>query len=180
MLPVMGACQPDVEIPTEEPSEQVTARPGDPELDEITALALAALPLACLDRPHRAPSSDGYLYERPATLRADFENNRAFYGCFDWHSAVNSIWALVELLDRFPESPITPLIVEKLDEHLGAQPLAGELSFFTDNRSFERPYGWAWLLALHAALSKSTHPDADTWAANTAPLAQLFVGRLPQ
>ncbi len=90
---------------------------------------------------------------------------------------MNSTWALVELLDRFPESPIAPLIVEKLNEHLDAQALAGEVSFFTDNRSFERPYGWAWLLALHAALSTSTQPDAATWAANTAPLAQIFVDR---
>ncbi len=180
MLTALGGCQPDVDrTPPEAQPDPVFALPDEPKLDDNTALALAAMPLACLDRPHTAPSGTGYLYERTAALRPDFETTRAFYGCFDWHSAVNSTWALVEILDRFPESPIAPLIAEKLDEHLGARPLAGELSFFTDNRSFERPYGWAWLLALHAALSDSTYPDAATWAENSAPLAQVFVDRLP-
>lgn len=179
-LLALTGCRPDTEpaAPLDRPAT-VAARPGEAKLDESTAMALAAMPLACLDRPHAAPRGTGYLYERSATLRPDFETTRAFYGCFDWHSAVNSTWALVEILDRFPESRIAPLIAEKLGEHLGAGPLAGELSFFTDSRSFERPYGWAWLLALHAALNNSAHPDAATWAANVAPLAQLFVDRLP-
>lgn len=179
-LVAVAGCQPDVDAvaPADRPAP-VVARPDESKLDHNTALALAAMPLACLDRPHTAPSGRAYLYERTALLRPDYETTRAFYGCFDWHSAVNSTWALVEILDRFPESRIAPLIAEKLDDHLGAQPLAGELAFFSENRSFERPYGWVWLLALHAALSDSTYPGAATWADNAAPLAQLFVDRLP-
>ena len=179
-LAALGGCQPEVDraTPADHPGP-VVVRSDELKLDASTALALAAMPLACLDRPHTAPSGTGYLYERTALLRPDFETTRAFYGCFDWHSAVNSTWALVEILDRFPESQIAPLIAEKLNEHLGAQAFAGELSFFNENRSFERPYGWAWLLALHAALRDSTHPDAATWADNAAPLAQVFVDRLP-
>lgn len=180
MLAALAGCQPDAETatPADRP-DPVVALPNEAELDDSTALALAAMPLACLDRPHTAPRGTGYLYERTPALRPNFETTRAFYGCFDWHSAVNSTWALVKILDRFPESRIAPLIAEKLGDHLGAEPLAGELAFFTDNRSFERPYGWAWLLALYAALSNSAHPDAATWAANAAQLAQLFVDRLP-
>ncbi len=83
VLAALGACQPDPAAEPEARTDVVTARPGDTRLDETTALALAALPLACLDRPHTAPSGSSYLYERPATLRPDFETTRSFYGCFD-------------------------------------------------------------------------------------------------
>ena len=143
------------------------------EFDRSTALGLAALPLACLDRPQSAPRGTGYLYERTPQLRLGFDRERAFYGCYDWHSAVNSTWALVAILDRFPDLPVAPLIVEKLDAHLSEATLAGELEFFqTDgNRTFERPYGWAWLLKLQSQLSASQHTRAASWAAGTAPLA---------
>jgi hypothetical protein len=144
------------------------------------ALSLAALPLACIDRPHPAPRNGGYLYERSATLRTDFENNLAFYGCYDWHSAVNSTWTLAALLRRFPEMPIAPLIVEKLGQHLSASAMLGEEQFFGDERTggFERPYGWAWLLALHAELNRLEAPEASVWAEHTAPLASRFAAGL--
>jgi hypothetical protein len=154
--------------------------PEAPVLDERTALSLAALPLACIDRPHPAPRSAGYLYERGATLRPDFERTLAFYGCYDWHSAVNSTWALVALMRRFPEMPIAPLIVEKLDQHLSATAMNGEEEFFADERNggFERPYGWAWLLALHVELRRLGTDEAATWTENTAPLAARFAAGL--
>jgi hypothetical protein len=48
--------------------------------------------------------------------------------------------------------------------------IAGELAFFTRAASdgFERPYGWAWLLALHEELSM--RPDRP-WGQAVAPLA---------
>jgi hypothetical protein len=161
--------------PPAEP-EPLTPPPEAPVLDERTALSLAALPLACIDRPHPAPRSAGYLYEREATLRPDFEQTLAFYGCYDWHSAVNSTWTLVALMRRFPDLPIAPLIVEKLGQHLSATAMNGEEQFFADDRNggFERPYGWAWLLALHVELRRLATDDAATWADNTAPLAARF------
>lgn len=145
-----------------------------PRLDRPTALALAAMPLACLDRPHPAPSRTGYLYARTLAMRPDYESTRAFYGCYDWHSAVNSTWALVALLRRDPELPVAPLIVEKLRQHLASDPLAGELEYFEDNPTFERPYGWAWLLALQGELVQFEHPEAAAWATALQPLADRF------
>ena len=164
----------------EAPEEsQAQARPvpvREAVLDERTALSMAALPLACLDRPQSASSRTGYLYARTQTLRQDFENTRAFYGCYDWHSAVNSTWMLVTLLRRFPNLEVAPLIVEKLRQHLSAEALAGEEAFFIadGNRTFERPYGWAWFLALHGELSRLDHPAAAAWRQNTAQLAEHF------
>lgn len=150
-----------------------------PELDREMALALAAMPLSCLDRPHTPPRNRRtYLDTLVATRLPGYERTRAFYGCWDWHSAVNSTWAMVKLSKEFPEIPVSGLIDEKLEEHLSADALQGELAFFEDERSFERPYGWGWLLALYAELRSWDHDEAADWASRVEPLATLFSGRM--
>lgn len=148
-------------------------------LDESTALALAAMPLSCLDRPH-AERTDraGYLDDITYRRRPGFDRTLAFYGCWDWHSAVNSTWTLVRLLKTFPDLPIAPLMREKLRDHLSSAALQGELTYFIDNATFERPYGWAWLLKLHAELVTWREPEAATWAGHLEPLARLLGTRL--
>jgi hypothetical protein len=53
--------------------------------------------------------------------------------------------------------------------------VAGELAFLHRPmaRGFERPYGWAWLLALHDELARHDGP----WAAALEPLARAFAAR---
>ncbi len=150
-----------------------------PVLDAETALALAAMPLSCLDRPHALrPDRAGYIDDVAYTRRRGFERERAFYGCWDWHSAVNSTWAMVRLLKALPALPVGPLIREKLRDHLSARALQGELEYLTANPSFERPYGWAWLLFLHAELASWDDEDAATWAARLTPVIDLLNDRL--
>src|SRR5215472_18638926 len=64
-----------------------------PGLTEQQALALVAMPLSCLDHPQAIPEQRvDYLWVhdgKPHIVDA-YDKNRAFYGCFDWHSAVNS------------------------------------------------------------------------------------------
>lgn len=147
--------------------------------DRDTALWLVALPLSCIDKPQDPPKSRGYLYEASFALKPGFQKNRAFYGCFDWHSAVNSTWTLVKVLRTFPDLPVAPLIRQKLNEHLAADAINGEVEFFKDdgNKAFERPYGWAWILRLSAELKSWDDPDAKKWAANLEPLARLLLER---
>jgi hypothetical protein len=154
-------------------------------LDLETALTLVAMPLSCLDRPHAAPRDRStYLDEIVTARRPGFERNRAFYGCWDWHSAVNSTWAMVKIYKLFPDLPVAGLVEEKLREHLSGEAMQGELEFFETSASFERPYGWAWLLKLYAELATWEHPDAARWARNVEPLATFFsermVGYLPR
>jgi len=54
--------------------------------------------------------------------------------------------------------------------------VAGELSYLDRAYSgdFERPYGWAWLLALHAEAQRQDEP---AWAEALAPLAAVFADR---
>jgi hypothetical protein len=148
-------------------------------LDSDTAMWLVALPLACVDKLHEPPRNRGYLYEVTITLKPDFYKTRAFYGCSDWHSAVNSTWTMVKLLRLFPDLPLNRLIRGKLDEHLSEQAIKGEIAFFNEegHRSFERPYGWAWLLRLYAELRSWKDADAQRWASNVEPLARLLLER---
>jgi hypothetical protein len=149
------------------------------QFDRDTALWLVALPLSCIDKPQDPPKSRGYLYEGTFVLKPEFQKNRAFYGCFDWHSAVNSTWTLVKILRTFPDLPVAPLIRQKLNDHLSDDAIRGEVEFFREdgNKAFERPYGWAWLLRLSAELQSWDDPDAKKWAANLEPLARVLLER---
>lgn len=153
---------------------------GPPRLDRDTAVWLVALPLACIDKLHEPPRGRGYLYETTAVLRPDYLKTRAFYGCSDWHSAVNSTWTMVKILRAFPDLPVARLIREKLNDHLTADAVKGEVAFFNEegNKTFERPYGWAWLLRLYGEVKSWDDADAKKWAANLEPLATLFLERL--
>lgn len=156
--------------------------PRAPRLDRDEALFLTALALSCIDRPQtispQSAASLGYLYKPQLTPLAGVAKTRAFYGCYDWHSAVNSTWTLAALLKQFPDMSVAGLIREKLNAHLGKSNLNGELAFFEKAREFERPYGQSWLLKLYATLQNWNDPDARRWAANLAPLAKFFAANL--
>ena len=148
--------------------------------DSTQATWLAAMPLACLDHPQARPAARPYLWEGTYTPVANFDKTRAFYGCFDWHSSVNSTWALVKIIKTFPAFPTQALIRQKLDAHLGKSNIEGEAAYFKDAGQFELPYGYAWILKLQGELLSWKDPDADKWAANLAPLVSLMSERLVQ
>jgi hypothetical protein len=145
------------------------------------AAALAALPVSCLDRPQAAPNNNNeYLWQHEDKYRIpeDYDKDRAFYGCYDWHSSVNSLWTLLVLMQRFPQLTINPMIREELKDHLGQSNLAGELKFFQNAKDFEKPYGYSWLLKLQAELSRWDNSESKTLVANLDPLAKFFSGKL--
>ena len=147
-------------------------------LDEALAVSLTAMPLSCLDHPHARPAMRGYLWEATYRPVDDFAKTRIFYGCFDWHSAVNSTWSLVKALKMFPSMATAPLIRNKLDRHLGKANVAGEVAFFKDSGQFEVPYGLAWTLKLQGELLSWNDPDGKKWAENLQPLVKVFSERL--
>src|SRR6185437_11018932 len=57
--------------------------------------------------------------------------------------------------------------------------VAGELRYLEQpqTRGFERPYGWAWALALQAEVLRHESVEGRRWAAVLAPLAKEFVRR---
>jgi hypothetical protein len=100
-----------------------------------------------------------------------------FYGSFDWHSCVHGWWTLLTLLRLFPDSAETKEIALTADDAFTESNVAVELGYLERPLSggFERPYGWAWLLALHQEAAR--HPDRP-WAGNLEPLARAFAVRL--
>jgi hypothetical protein len=145
--------------------------------DRTTAMLLTTMPLACLDHPQPTPGAAQYLWEATFAPVPDYETTRAFYGCYDWHSAVNSTWTLVRILRRFPDLPTAPAIRQKLNDHLGATNIAGDLDFMRSAGTFEMPYGYAWLLRLQYELRSWDDADAKRWAANVQPLATYMSER---
>ena len=149
-----------------------------PALDEARAHWLLAGPLACLDQLQPRPTSRPYFWEATFKPVDGYDKVRAFYGCSDWHSAVNATWTFVKLLKQFPQLPENQLVREKLNDHLGKSNFEGELAFFKDAPTFERPYGQAWLLRLYAELATWDDPQAEQWTANVAPLAKFLSEKL--
>jgi hypothetical protein len=138
---------------------------------------LARLPLAGITRayPHKLDhvvTGNGEVTD-PRTLHP------AFYGCYDWHSAVHGHWALVRVLRRYPDVPDAVAIRAALDTNLTADHLAAEAAYFAGpyRQAFERTYGWAWLLELARELDGWDDPDGARWAAHVAPLAGVIVER---
>ncbi|MFW5740835.1 MAG: DUF2891 domain-containing protein, partial [Myxococcota bacterium] len=89
-------------------------------------------------------------------------------------------WAMARVLRRFPDIEQAASLRSKLDAHLTKDNLEAELDFFRqkENRTFERPYGWGWLLRLAEELHGWEDEDAKRWASNLAPLAQFLAGRM--
>ena len=147
-------------------------------LDAAEASKLVRLSLDCVDRPY--PNAPGTVLESDTPLEPPRQATPAFYGCFDWHSAVHGHWAMVRILGRFPTLPEADAIRAKLDDHLSSDKLGRERATFEQARNggFERPYGWGWLLRLDAELHQSREPHAPAWAAAVDPLARLLAGRM--
>lgn len=105
----------------------------------------------------------------------------AFYGCFDWHSSVHGHWLLVRMLNT-SDKVDTATIIKKLDQSFSAKNIAGELANYQRKgmKSFERPYGIAWLFQLTAELRQSHLPQAKQWLENLLPLEQQAVKNISE
>ncbi|HEV3425366.1 MAG TPA: DUF2891 domain-containing protein [Paraburkholderia sp.] len=105
-----------------------------------------------------------------------------FYGSYDWHSCVHGYWLILHLFERFPDLPEASRIVAVVDQHFTEANVAGELAYLdlAHNRGFERPYGWAWLLALSAQIDTLKLPQAARWGKTFAPLTDAFVERFEE
>ena len=99
-----------------------------------------------------------------------------FYGSYDWHSCVHGYWLLLRLLNKFPDLPQAEKIIAMVGEHFTAENVAGEMAYLQQSQhaGFERPYGWAWFLALTQQLHEMALPQAAVWAKNLAPMTRFF------
>jgi Protein of unknown function (DUF2891) len=144
-------------------------------LDVPAAGRFAKLALDCIHREY--PTKIAHLLNSAADAKTARELTPAFYGCFDWHSAVHGHWLLARLVRQFPLAEFAPLIRKALAESLTKDNLAREAAYLTapGRGGFERPYGLAWLLALAAELR---HSGTQEWSRNLEPLEAASVAAL--
>lgn len=158
----------------------ITAIPlvADRPFTDAYAAELTALSLACVDREF--PNKPELVLDGADALRLPRQGTPAFFGCYDWHSAVHGHWAMARALRLFPTSASAPALRRALDQHLRPELLARELAFFElpRNKLFERPYGWGWLLRLAAELRDHPSAEARAWGEALTPLAQHLAVRL--
>jgi Protein of unknown function (DUF2891) len=88
----------------------------------------------------------------------------------------------VRVLRLHPDLPQAEEATAVLDAHLAPGPLAAERAYFDGpgGRTFERPYGWAWLLELQAEALRLAggRPSAAGWARVLAPLSIELARRM--
>lgn len=107
------------------------------------------------------------------------ELHPVFYGSFDWHSCVHGYWLLATLLRHFPNSGESAETTELFDAQLTVAKVKAEVGYLGQrNRgTFERPYGWAWLLMLAAELSRHGDDRGVKWYKALQPLTNAIVDR---
>ncbi len=135
----------------------------------------AALALACVRREY--PNKLDHVMRDASQVGSPRELHPAFYGCYDWHSAVHGHWLLARLLRTSPAALPEADIRGALAENLTAANLRVEDAYLRDpgRAPYERPYGWAWLLKLHEELYRWDDPDAARWFEALRPLAATVV-----
>jgi hypothetical protein len=161
----------------EAPPQPGGTPPNFPSLDREAASVFAGLALKGITREY--PNKLDHVMNDPQEVRSPSLLHPAFYGSYDWHSCVHGHWMLVRLLKLFPELPEAEEIRATLDELLAPANIAAEVAYMdAPNRaSFERTYGWAWLLKLAEELHGWEDEDGRVWAESLQPLAEAMAAR---
>ena len=102
-----------------------------PTLNLAEANRLAQLPLHCveIEYPNKLSQTIGSQedLQTPKTLHP------AFYGCFDWHSAVHGHWSMVSLLKQFPAIASADTLKTLLLKHISEENITKEVTYFNGN-----------------------------------------------
>jgi len=135
---------------------------------------LSQLPLSCIDQEY--PNKPGIVLDDSTGLLSPQTLHPAFYGCFDWHSSVHGHWSIVALLKQFPQMNNANELRSLLKRHLSKKNIAAEIAYFkaASNNSFERTYGWTWLLKLDLELVTWNDPLGKELHRNLKPLADVI------
>jgi hypothetical protein len=139
-----------------------------------TAANFARIALGHVTREY--PHKLDQVLEGPDDLLGPRALHPIFFGSFDWHSCVHGWWLLLRLRSLFPDLAARREIEVAADNAFQAHKVEGELAYLDRayTGGFERPYGWAWLLALHDEARKQSDRD---WGSTLAPLAAAFAER---
>ena len=147
---------------------------ADSTIEPIAAQNLLIMPLNCVEVEY--PNKLGQTISSAADLRSPKDLHPSFYGCFDWHSAVHGHWSMVRLLKSFPNLPNGEKALQLLKAHITKENIAIEVAYFKEkhNKSYERMYGWAWLLKLAEELHTWGTVEAQELSSILQPLTDII------
>ena len=153
---------------------------GTPPISYEEMQKLADLPLHCVDQEY--PNKLNQVLVDSTHLKSPKDLHPVFYGCFDWHSACHGFWLLTKAMNTFPKTELEKKVIQLLDSKLTEENIAKELDYFKYklNQSFERTYGWAWLLKFYAELDKSPLNKKHKWTTKLEPLKEHIVNSYHQ
>src|SRR5687768_14773035 len=100
------------------------AAPAAPALDAATAERLAGLALACVHKEY--PNKIAHVLAGDADVQPPRALTPAFFGCYDWHSAVHGHWLLARLARLQAQAPWAAAARAALAKSLTAANLAEE------------------------------------------------------
>ncbi|HBY68559.1 MAG TPA: DUF2891 domain-containing protein, partial [Flavobacteriaceae bacterium] len=88
-------------------------------------------------------------------------------------------WSMVTLVKQFPDMEKADKVKEILQKNITPKNVSKELEYFQKdiNKSYERTYGWAWLLKLSEALYTWEDPMGKRLAENLQPLVDDIVSK---
>ena len=147
------------------------------ELTPEIGSRFARLALGHISREY--PNKLDHVLNDIGDLRGPRDLHPVFYGSFDWHSCVHGYWLLATLLRLFPESVEASETRALFNAQITQGKVRVELDYLSQpmRGTFERPYGWAWLLMLAAELSRQKDESGARWGRTLQPLTDAFVQR---
>jgi len=147
----------------------------DLEVSYETVARISSLPLHCYKVEY--PYKLGQVLNSDSDLKTPSELHPIFYGCFDWHSSVHGHWLLARALSLYPNTELADNITSVFNAQFTSDKVSKELEYFQTKwgESFERTYGWAWLLKLQDELDESEKQDGTPWATILRPLTSEIV-----
>jgi len=97
----------------------------------------------------------------------------AFHTSFDWHSCVHMHALGVMLLEHGLDAERDAALRQAIGGNLAADKLRVEGAYLLANPSWERPYGWAWLVRLAATCAASSDAEIREWGSALDPLVDV-------
>ena len=142
-------------------------------LNPAIAARFMALTSGHLTREY--PHKLDHVLDGPEDAQTPSALHPIFHGSFDWHSCVHGWWQVLRLARLFPDLEQAAGVRDLAARMLTAENFAVETAYLArpSARGFERPYGWAWALALQGEMRRHDAP----WAGHADAFAAAFAAR---
>jgi hypothetical protein len=161
------------------PVSFATSTPATPDtLTPEVGAKFARLALSHLTREY--PNKLDHVLNGPDDIRSPRRLHPLFFGSYDWHSNVHGYWLLATIYRRCPTLVAERDLIRALfDAQITSPNVEGECAYLDQpsRATFERPYGWAWLLMLAAELARHDSDEGRRWSRTLTPLDVAFVNR---